>query len=147
MTQPDLELEGPHWDFALRLYGRDGVAPACLVLQDEAGVDVIVLMMALFAASRGAAAGTVADVAALDAQVRGWRDDVVRPLRAVRRRMKEMRPGGPHIEALRNRIKADELQAEKIELAMLARVVNGDFEHGERGRLGAWGPVRRCPTQ
>ena len=33
-------LDGPHWTFALRLYGQTGAAEACVLLQDRLGVDV-----------------------------------------------------------------------------------------------------------
>ena len=43
----------PFWTFSLRIYGQPGVPPACLTLQDEHGVDVNVLLFALYAASCG----------------------------------------------------------------------------------------------
>lgn len=38
------------WDFALRLYGARGVGKACLLLQDESGVDVPVLLFSAWLA-------------------------------------------------------------------------------------------------
>ena len=32
--------DSPFWLFSLRFYAQEGIAPACLTLQDEAGVDV-----------------------------------------------------------------------------------------------------------
>ena len=45
----------PFWSFSTEFYGRTGVAPACLVLQDRFGCDVNLLLFALWAARRGAA--------------------------------------------------------------------------------------------
>jgi uncharacterized protein (TIGR02444 family) len=119
----DLELEGPQWAFAVDLYQRPRVSEACLLLQDRLGVDVSLLLFALFAAAnRGRMLGT-ADLAELERTAAPWRDEVVRPLRALRRRLKSG-PGpasGPAAERLRERIKAAELHAEQIELAVLAR--------------------------
>ena len=50
MRQPRPELEAESWAFALALYARPGVAEACLTLQNEAGVDVMLLLVAIFAA-------------------------------------------------------------------------------------------------
>jgi uncharacterized protein (TIGR02444 family) len=47
------ELEAESWAFALAIYARPGVAEACLNLQHEADVDVMLLLMAAFAARRG----------------------------------------------------------------------------------------------
>ena len=52
MTQPRLELEAESWAFALDIYARAGVADACLTLQNEAGVDVTMMLMVIFAAVR-----------------------------------------------------------------------------------------------
>jgi uncharacterized protein (TIGR02444 family) len=43
MSPPD----DPFWRFSLDLYGRPGVAPACLALQDEAGADVNLVLYLL----------------------------------------------------------------------------------------------------
>ena len=40
------------WAFALKIYAQPGIAEACLRLQAEAGVDVMMLLTAAFAAAR-----------------------------------------------------------------------------------------------
>ncbi|CDN56892.1 TIGR02444 family protein (plasmid) [Neorhizobium galegae bv. officinalis bv. officinalis str. HAMBI 1141] len=108
------------WDFALRLYGAPGVGEACLLLQDESGVDVPVLLFSAWLAKNSVALSPT-EVARIDGLVADWRNEVVKPLRAVRRRLKS----GPHpaptkeTETLRNGVKGVELSSEKIELAML----------------------------
>ncbi|CDZ26732.1 TIGR02444 family protein [Neorhizobium galegae] len=108
------------WDFALRLYGAPGVGEACLLLQDESGVDVPVLLFSAWLAKKSVALSPT-EIARIDALIADWRNEVVKPLRALRRRLKS----GPHpasnkeTEILRNGVKAIELNAEKIELAVL----------------------------
>ena len=64
-------------DFALALYAREGVPPACLALQEATGLDVNIL---LFAAWRGAVLRrevSAADIAAARARVAEWHSVVV----------------------------------------------------------------------
>ncbi len=106
----------PFWTFSLRLYGRPGVPQACLKLQDGAGVDVNVLLFLLFAASSGRAIDR-RGVDALKSAMSAWTAHVVIPLRETRRALKEppssVEPG--LAAALRERIKAVELEAERIQ--------------------------------
>ena len=104
------------WSFSLALYGRPGVPAWCLDLQDAHGADVNVMLALLFAGMRGVRLDASA-VAALDAAVRDWRDDVVVPLRRVRRRLKTEEGDA---QALRTTIKGAELTAERLEQQVLA---------------------------
>jgi uncharacterized protein (TIGR02444 family) len=109
------------WDFAVELYGAPSVGEACLALQDRHGCDVNVI---LFAAWMGAVRGdklSQPDMAEAIACVQSWRDEIVRPLRLIRRRLKSGPPPAPYqtTEELRTRIKAVELESERIELAQL----------------------------
>jgi uncharacterized protein (TIGR02444 family) len=106
----------PFWTFSLSLYRMDGVAPACIELQDSAGVDVNILLFALFLAAKGRAL-RAADIADLDAALKGWREDVVIPLRGVRRVLKSPEKSVDPVQAaaLRERIKAVELEAERLQ--------------------------------
>lgn len=121
-----LSLHGPHWDYALKLYGQPGVAEACLLLQDRVGVDVNVMLVALHAAARRAIVLGAQDLRELDTEVQAWRQEIVLPLRAIRRRLKEgpAPAPSPDAEALRTKVKGAELQAEQIEQAMLAAWVD-----------------------
>jgi uncharacterized protein (TIGR02444 family) len=117
----ELPLEGPHWSFALKLYGRPGVPEACLLLQDRAGVDVNILLFALYAAAERGVALTPRDLQEMDAAVAAWRSELILPLRSIRRRLKTGPEPAPAAatEALRSKVKAAELQAEQIEQAVL----------------------------
>ncbi|HLJ19788.1 MAG TPA: TIGR02444 family protein [Stellaceae bacterium] len=84
-----LELPAsPFWSFTLAVYQKEGVSPACIALQDRLGLDVNFLLLCLYAGSRGRALGAD-DVARLEERVAPWRKNVLHPLRAVRRWLKE----------------------------------------------------------
>ncbi|MEI9926145.1 MAG: DUF2390 domain-containing protein [Bradyrhizobium sp.] len=52
MTQSRSDVEAESWAFALQLYAQPELPIACLKLQDEAGVDVMMALMIVFAAVR-----------------------------------------------------------------------------------------------
>src|SRR5579871_810862 len=122
MTPAQAELEAESWAFALAIYARPGVAEACLTLQNEAGVDVMMMLMAAFAAVRHRSLLTPAEIEALDAACRPWREQVVRRLRTIRTELKTgLKPTPTEAtEPLRSKIKALELEAEKLENRILA---------------------------
>jgi uncharacterized protein (TIGR02444 family) len=103
------------WRFALDIYARPGVAPACLELQDRHGKDVLI---ALFACWMGISGRGPLDGAALDAAeatARPWRTDVVERLRRTRHALK----GVDGAETIYARMKAIELDAERIAMKRL----------------------------
>ena len=106
----------PFWTFSLRLYARLGVPPACLALQNGSGVDVNVMLFGLFLAEAGRGLAA-ADIAAIIGAVEAWKSNVVVPLRGVRTWLKTppatIDPNGA--SALRDRIKAAELEAERLQ--------------------------------
>jgi uncharacterized protein (TIGR02444 family) len=122
MTPAIAELEAESWTFALAIYARPGVAEACLALQNEAGVDVMLLLMATFAAVKRRQLLTTGEIASLDAACGPWREQIVQKLRAIRTELKAgPRPApGEATEPFRAKIKAIELEAEKLENRLLA---------------------------
>jgi uncharacterized protein (TIGR02444 family) len=106
----------PFWRFSLRFYRQPKVADACIVLQEDAGVDVNLLLFLLWHATRGRAL-SAAEVAELERRIGAWRDTTVIPLRAVRRALKSppalVEPATA--ELFRTRIKAVELEAERLQ--------------------------------
>ena len=113
----DLELDNPLWDFAVAVYAMPGVAEECLALQGSHGIDVNLLMFCAWLGAARAAVLTGDELTEAEAAVRSWHENVVRQLRAARVYSK----GLPAAEdtGLRARIKRIELEAERIELAML----------------------------
>ncbi len=102
------------WDWAVAAYGAPGVADACLALQDHHEQNVPLLLWSAWVAETGRRPDEETIEAACDT-ARTWDGVVTAPLRAVRRTLKAPVPDiddGPR-EAMRARIKAIELEAEK----------------------------------
>ena len=121
----------PFWTFSLRLYGRPGVPPACLTLQEKQGVDVNVLLFCLFAARSGRALA-MDDVREVIAAVDPWKAGAVVSLRAARVYLREPAAfiDAEGAAALRQRVKALELEAERLQQ-------EGLFKAFPVARLGA----------
>lgn len=117
-----LDLDGGHWTFALKVYGTPGVSDACLYLQERFGLDVNVLLIALFQASRGGRLDVV-DIAKLDRVAEPLREAVVRPLRAIRAAIKADSALLSVMASVRRKIAATEIEAEKVEQAVLVRAL------------------------
>jgi uncharacterized protein (TIGR02444 family) len=115
--------DDPFWRFSLEIYARPGVAPACLGLQDRLGLDVNLLLFLCWRGGLGLAVDAD-ELADLMARAALWQSRVVRPLREVRRALKGQetvdRQAG---ESLRQRVKELELEAERLEQAMLRESV------------------------
>ena len=122
--------KSPFWRFSVKFYAEPGVADACIALQDEAGVDVNVLFFLLWNATQERAYSRE-DIAEIERRIGAWREMTVVPLRAVRRALKSPPPAlAPDVaEAFRTRIKAVELEAERLQQEAL-------FEMAKAGDLG-----------
>jgi uncharacterized protein (TIGR02444 family) len=118
----NLDLEVESWEFALRIYARPLVGDACLRLQNEAGVDVMMLLFTAFAAVRHRVLLTRLEIRDLDEACRPWREQIVQPLRAIRGRLKSGPLPAPSsaTEPFRSTIKAAELVAERLQNRLLA---------------------------
>ena len=114
------DMPGSLWSFSLEVYRRPGVEEACLKLQDDIGADVNILIYCCWR-------GTLAEgeMAALLPELAPWQSGVVRGLRTVRRILKPMLADMGDLSAaaadLREKIAALELEAEKLQQAMLSR--------------------------
>ncbi|MCZ6763919.1 MAG: TIGR02444 family protein [Alphaproteobacteria bacterium] len=110
-----MKAGSPFWQFSLAFYRRPPVQAACLAMQDEGGADANMILYLLFAAQEGRALAKPS-VARMDTFVAQWRDDIVRPLRGVRRVLKSIDfSPAQEVAALRGRIKANELEAERLQ--------------------------------
>lgn len=120
------QASSPFWRFSLRFYAQPAVADACIALQDACGVDVNILLFLLWLASTRLclAPDTVRLVCAKAGR---WRDDVVAPLRAVRRALKACSPlvEPAARERLRLAVKKLELESERLQQEALFALAHG----------------------
>jgi uncharacterized protein (TIGR02444 family) len=116
----------PFWRFSLRFYRQPGVADACIALQEEAGADVNLLLFLLWQATLGRAL-SAAEVEELERRIAPWREATVIPLRAVRRALRSPPAlvAAATAEAFRSRIKAVELEAERLQQEAMHDLVRG----------------------
>ncbi len=77
----------PFWSYSIELYRRPGVEAACLELQRRHGLDVNLVLLCCWQASCGGRLDR-ALLGRAGETVAGWQAEVVRPLRALRRRLK-----------------------------------------------------------
>ena len=128
--------KSPFWQFSIKFYAVPGVADACIELQDKAQVDVNVLFFLLWNATQGRAFNA-ADVTEIERQIGPWRELAVVPIRNIRRALKSpppvMEPAAA--ESLRTRIKAVELEAERLQQEAL-------FGLAQTSRLGRPSPSK-----
>lgn len=115
----------PLWEFSWWLYHQPGVGDACLALQDRRGLDVNLLLACVWAGRQGRALSE-ADIAGLIDAAGDWQRQVVKPLRSTRRWLKHQTAAPPEpAEALRQEVKAQEIEAERLEQAILYSVLGG----------------------
>jgi uncharacterized protein (TIGR02444 family) len=134
------------WDFALAIHGEPGVDAGLIDLQDNHGQCVSYLLWAVWAARHGRAVGT-AELTLASGLARSWEAEVAGPLRSVRRTLK--RPWPPMAdarrEALRTKVKASELSAERTLLEALEALTPrrrgaGDVAARLQAAMAAWSP-------
>ena len=157
MTDPETTPPqgSPFWRFSLQFYRQGAVADACIALQEDAGVDVNLLLFLLWLAGKQRQLAAV-EIAALDQRVRDWRDSTVKPLRAIRRDLKTAPDlvAAPLAEAFRTRIKAAELEADsglaaaRANLDAYARVRDRSFAPAAVATLlAAFDTLQRKPGE
>ena len=116
-------LPHPFWNFSLELYAGEGVAEACLDLQDRRGCDVNVLLFCCWLGASGRPTLTADRLRSILKASGAWQSDVVKKLREVRRLLKDRTwPGAlpETVDAVRRRVADAELAAEHAEQLELA---------------------------
>jgi uncharacterized protein (TIGR02444 family) len=112
------------WQFSLANYGKPGLSPAVIGLQNRLGADVNLLLYGCWAAARGRALSDT-DIAKADATIQLWREQVVEPLRKVRDRLKGGVAPVPADagQALRKRVLDAEIAGEELAQQALAALL------------------------
>jgi uncharacterized protein (TIGR02444 family) len=130
MTEPSPSTETPFWRFSLHFYRHAGVSEACITLQDAHGVDVNLLLFLFWLASDDRQL-SASEVKMLDDNVRDWRSLTIVPIRDARRKLKGAATlvSPARQEAFRNKVKAVELEAERLQQEAL-------YEFSRSGPLG-----------
>jgi uncharacterized protein (TIGR02444 family) len=123
--------DGTFWSFSLALYGKPGVAPALIGLQDRLGLDVNMLLYCCWAGAGGRLLSHD-DLKAVEAVAEPWQSEVVRPLRALRRRLKGGFGAMPaeRVEAYRKRVNELEIEGEHIAQNAMAQPPHGQSRPG-----------------
>ena len=112
------------WNFSLDVYTRPGVSQACIVLQDNYGCDVNLLLFSCWcAATRGPL--TDEQLTASIQRVGVWQTEIIQRLRNVRRLLEQ---NFAHVDKsisgdLRSRVGVNELSAEQVEQNLLQDIV------------------------
>jgi uncharacterized protein (TIGR02444 family) len=131
------------WDYSLKAFRTEGVAPALIALQDRAGAHVNLLLFCCWAASEGIAIDPKLLRLARE-NAGAWQSEIVEPLRALRRRLKGGFDGFPDdaVEALRKQINGLEIEGERIEQGRLAALALGRPRASADARLAVAGLAR-----
>jgi uncharacterized protein (TIGR02444 family) len=132
-------MSSPFWTFSLAVYGANGVQDECLDLQDCFGLDVnLVLLCAFLGAAHGVAL-SADDIAAVRREADAWHEDIVKPLRAARRKLKTVAlknvDTAQAAAQLRTQVKAAELESERIEQMLLEQWAGARFASRPRGQI------------
>lgn len=116
-------LPHPFWNFSLEIYAADGVAEACLDLQERRGCDVNILLFCCWLGASGRPTLTADRLRSILKASDVWQSEVVQPLRRLRRILKDRpwRDTLPEtVDAVRRRVADAELAAEHAEQLKLA---------------------------
>lgn len=115
----DVEASGEElWSFSLAFYDRAGVAAALLGLQDHAGLNVDLVLFAIWVGLSGRGRLDKRRADAAERAVTTLQREVIEPLRAHRRRLKSVIDDD--VQRLRESIKELEVEAERVALTRLA---------------------------
>lgn len=126
-------LEDEFWAWSCEAYARPGVSALCLALQDERGVDVNLALFCLWWGEHGVQL-THQDCAALEQAIAPIRQDILKPLRTLRRQLKHS--ALPEARPLAETLAALELEIERRAQRRLLRVAGHEPQLG----IGASAP-------
>lgn len=105
------------WQFAVAIYEREGVKQCCLSIQARYGLSISTLLGAIWAGAQGYGRLGATDMETAVRRGTEWHREVIEPMRALRRRLRQHPPAGAERrgERLRQKLLEQELEAERIE--------------------------------
>ncbi len=129
----------PFWEFSVSFYRKPGVADACLFVQDRYGLNVNVILFCIWAADTGRGMLTSVQINTALHRVADWEEQVIKPLREIRRTCRQEALGIPEflLQTFVPQIETVELEAEQVEQLVLAELAQGLMPSAE----GSSGPV------
>jgi uncharacterized protein (TIGR02444 family) len=108
------------WTFSQAFYARPGVSEALIALQNRAGLDVNLILFALWCGISGRGRLSNTDLSSAERSAHPITTAIVVPLRALRRQIRS--DPDADVQRLRERIKRLEIAAERIVQHRLARI-------------------------
>jgi len=116
------------WDFAVGVYDLAGIKDACLAVQARYGLSISTLLGAIWVGAHGHGRLGATQLETTIRRAVEWHREVIEPMRALRRRLRQQPPPGleARTEALRHQVLEQELEAERIE----QRLFLEDFPRG-----------------
>jgi len=131
-------MGSPFWNFSIAVYGASAVQDECLILQDQFGLDVNLILLCAFLGAVHGVTLTSDDIASVRQEVGQWHEQIVRPLRAARRHLKTINlqdADAASAADLRRQVKTAELESERIEQILLERWADTRLATWPRGKL------------
>ena len=116
------------WDYSFTFYTSEGMEPLLLSFQEEAGLDVNLLLLCCWTGRHGVRLDS-ATLARLEQHAGAWRDVAIRPIRTLRERLKLDVGGMSAADAasFRDKVKSLELEAEREEQRLLIRLLDSVY--------------------
>lgn len=111
------------WDFAISVYSAQGVENACLALQERRDVDVSLLLFFIWSARQGFGVLSNNELELAIAISDDWQMEIIKPLRGVRGVLKAKNSDIASSGLLRKSILQNELDAERLELENLHKLL------------------------
>lgn len=116
------------WDFAVALYDQEPVKAACLRVQARYGLSISLLLGAIWTGMNGYGRLGATELETAIRRAMEWHRDVIEPMRALRRALRQQPPAGVEQETqqLRKQLLDAELNGERIEQRLFLQ----DFPKG-----------------
>jgi uncharacterized protein (TIGR02444 family) len=137
----------PFWKYSLALYAQPGVSGDCLMLQDEYGLDVNLVLFSIWAGAEGPGELTEVELSECVARAGQWQTEVVVPIRRIRRALKQDMLGATSelVHLYRPQVQRLELESEHVEQLLLVTLV--PQSRGDTGKAVALKNTQRYLQQ